>query len=168
MYRHRIPQIAVALTVLVALLPIGCGANGLAPVTGSVMYKGQPAKGATLHFRRDGETAEESANFPIGVVDEEGKFYLEVPGVGYGAPPGKYKVLVRWAPSREESVAAPNESGKPKKSKKSVVRSAAEIRRDPNSDTDRLGFRYFKAKEPLLFAEIKPGSNTLEPFELKD
>jgi hypothetical protein len=131
------------------------------------MYQGKPAKGATVHFRREGETPEQAANYPIGVVDEEGKFDLEVAGVGWGAAPGRYKVLVRWPPESKEVGAAPVAAkGKGKQTVSSS--SAAELRRDPKSSSDRLKFRYFNPDKPLLFAEIKPGTNKLDPFELKD
>lgn len=166
--RGHFRKAATIVIAMLALAPSGCGSNGLSPVSGSVTYQGQPARGATVHFRREGETAEEAANYPIGVVDEEGKFDLQVAGVGWGARPGKYKVLVRWPPESKEDAIAPATS-KNKKARKGVTApSAAELRRDPRSSTDRLKFRYFNPDKPLLSAEIKPGSNTLDPFELKD
>ena len=80
-------------------------APGRYPVRGKVTYNGQPATGASVQFRREGETAEETANFPIGVVDSDGNFELKAEGLGYGALPGKYKVLILWAeePNREAS-----------------------------------------------------------------
>ena len=158
---------AILLIALLAMAPAGCGSSGLATVSGSVTYQGKPAKGATVHFRREGETPQEAANYPIGIVDEEGKFDLEVAGVGWGAVPGKYKVLVRWPPESKEVTAAPAAT-KNKRTKKGFSPSAAELRRDPKSSSDRLKFRYFNPEKPLLSAEIKPGTNRLDPFELKD
>jgi hypothetical protein len=160
-------KLAIILIALLAMAPTGCGSSGLAAVSGSVTYRGKPAKGATVHFRREGETPQEAANYPIGVVDEEGKFDLEVAGVGWGAVPGKYKVLVRWPPESKEVTAAPVAT-KNKRTTKVLSPSAAELRRDPKSSSDRLNFRYFNPEKPLLFAEIKPGTNKLDPFELKD
>lgn len=143
---------------------------GYYPVYGKVTYQGKPAKGAAVHFHREGETGEESTNFPMGVVDEEGNFFLEVHGVGHGALPGKYKVLIRWNPEKDEANAppAPSASKTSKRKVKAPVESIAERRRDPKSDTDLFKFRYFKLDKPLLFAEVKPETNNLEPFDLKD
>ncbi len=159
--RRRAGRSLSALVVLaMAALPPGCGSAGRYPVTGSVTYQGKPATGASVHFRREGETAEEALAFPTGVVDAEGKFSLEVPGVGPGALPGKYKVLVLW-PLEKDLNAPPTAAKKP-------GQSAAGSRRDPKSDADRLKFRYFKLDTPLLTAEVKPETNTLGAFELKD
>ena len=170
MCRRHFEKSALALVFLLAMAPIGCSSNGLASVSGSVTYQGKPAKGASVHFHREGETAEEAVNFPIGIVDEDGNYNLETAGVGYGAIPGKYIVLIRWALDKDENSAseATPTSNKKKKTRNVVRRSAADLRRDPATDSDRLKFRYFNRTKPLLRAEIKPGSNKLEPFELKD
>jgi hypothetical protein len=138
---------------------------GCYPVYGKVTYKGQPATGAAVHFHREGETAEEATNFPMGLVDEEGNYALAVAGVGSGAPAGKYKVLVRWSTERGEE--APVSTTR-KKSKKQPQESTGERRRDPKSDTDRFNFRYFQMAKPLLFAEVKPETNNLPAFDLED
>lgn len=135
----------------------GCGSDGLAPVTGSATYQGKPATGAAVHFHREGATPEEETNFPMGLVDSEGKFRLETAGVGSGAVPGKYKVLVRWVPEKDAN--APPAKG---------AKHDPDDKKDPKFDSDRLKFRYFRLNQPLLSAEIKPGSNDLNPFELKD
>ncbi len=157
---------AIVVIAMLAMATSGCDSKGLCPVSGSVIYQGKPAKGATVHFRREGETPQEAANYPIGMVDDEGNFDLEVAGVGRGAPPGKYKVLVRWPPENKE-VSAPVPA-KNKRGNKGPVPSAAELRRDPKSSTDRLNFRYFNPQKPLLSVEIVSGSNKLDPFALKD
>lgn len=164
----------VATAALLTTVSTSCSRSGpgFYPVHGKVIYQGQPAKGAAVHFHREGETAEEAANFPIGLVDEEGNFFLEVHGVGQGALPGKYKVLIRWNPRKDPDAPAPAPAPAPspsanKKAKK-PAESIAEQRRDPRSATDRLNFRYFHLDKPLLFAEVKPETNNLEPFELKD
>ena len=169
MCRHPIAKSAIALVIgLLAIAPTGCSSNGLASVSGSMTYQGKPATGASVHFHREGETAEEAANFPIGIVDEDGTFYLETAGVGYGAVPGKYNVLVRWAPDKTDGGEPAPATTKNKKPRNVVKRSAAEIRRDPTSATDRLKFRYFNREKPLIQVEIKAGSNQLDPIELKD
>jgi hypothetical protein len=166
--RGHLWKSAIILIALLSMAPGGCGSGGLASVSGSVTYQGKPAKGASVHFRREGETPEEGANYPIGIVDEEGHFDLEVAGVGWGAIPGRYKVLVRWPPESKDVAAAPVATKNNKRKQAGFAPSAAELRRDPKSSSDRLKFRYFNPEKPLLFAEIKPGTNKLDPFELKD
>ena len=106
-------------------------------------------------------------NHPIGVVDEEGKFDLEVARADRGAVPGTYRVLVRWPPESKEVAAAPVATTN-KRTKWVLSPSAAELRRDPKSSSDRLNFRYFNPEEPLLSAEVRPGTHILDPLELKD
>jgi hypothetical protein len=139
---------------------------GFYPVYGKVTYKGQPATGASVHFHREGATGEEEVNFPIGVVDEAGNYTLAVEGVGSGALPGKYKVLVRWSSVKEPTAPAAPVGGK--KSKQRPGESIAEQRRDPKSESDRLNFRYFHLDKPLLFAEVKPETNNIPAFDLED
>jgi hypothetical protein len=152
--------------VALALASCSGTAPGRHPVHGKVTYKGQPAAGASVHFRREGETPEEASNFPIGIVDQDGNFELKAEGLGYGALPGKYRVLVHWAPDAELNAPAGKTTRKGKRAGPAVP--IGEARRDPSAVTDRLKFRYFKLDNPLLTAEVKPETNNLEPFDLKD
>jgi hypothetical protein len=142
-------------------------APGRYPVRGKVTYNGQPATGASVQFRREGETAEETANFPIGVVDSDGNFELKAEGLGYGALPGKYKVLILWAEEPNREASATPVDGKTKKARGPAV-PVGEQRRDPKNVSDRLKFRYFNLEKPLITVEIKPGSNQLDSFDLKN
>jgi hypothetical protein len=163
--------LSAATAVLLAIVATSCARSGPGyyPVHGKVIYKGKPAAGASVHFHREGATQEEDASYPMGVVDEDGNFTLAAEGAGSGALPGKYKVLVRWSPEKAQSApaATPAPAGT-KKSRRGPVESVAEQRRDPKSDSDRLNFRYFHLDKPLLFAEIKPETNNLPPFDLED
>ena len=134
----------------------GCGGSSepLYRVTGTVTYQGKPATGASVHFRIENAGPEEALAFPIGQVDSEGKFELEVPGVGRGAPVGRYRVLVLWPPDPATKLASSKGSAKQNK--------------DPKNDSDRLRYRYFHLDNPLLTAEVKAESNQLEPFVMKD
>ncbi len=165
-----------AVAALLTLVSTSCSQSGpgFYPVHGKVTYKGQPATGAAVHFHREGETAEETTNFPIGVADEEGNFSLEVHGVGTGALPGKYKVLIRWNPQKDPDAPAPtpapatNTAANKKARKQRPSEPVSEQRRDPKADKDRFNFRYFQLEKPLLFAEVKPETNNLPPFDLED
>src|SRR5437660_990681 len=89
----RSTTLAVAAAVLACA---GCGNDaGLYPVSGKVLYKGQPAAGATVYFRHKGAADPLREQTPQGVVTEDGSFTLAGPA-GPGALPGEYVVLVEW------------------------------------------------------------------------
>jgi hypothetical protein len=121
-----------------------CGNNdGIYPVSGKVTYKGQPASGAAVSFRRQGGDA--SAEPPLlGVVRQDGSFVLLCGSRGQGAPPGEYDVLIEWK------------------------RAAGEGQRRAQTGTDRLKGRYADPKRPLLHAVVTAEPNALPPFELTD
>jgi hypothetical protein len=145
------------LAAALAMVPLGCD-PGLSPVTGTVTYQGKPAVGAAVHFRPEGSADDETVVYPIGIVDAEGKYVLETPNTGKGAAPGKYRVLIRWSVEKDPNAPPPK--------KKSKLQD--DDRKNPESDSDRLKYRYFNPAKPLLRAEVKPGVNNLDVFELKD
>jgi hypothetical protein len=123
----------------------GCGNDtGLYPVSGKVLYKGQPAAGATVYFRHKGATESLHEQTPQGVVAEDGTFTLAGPA-GHGALPGEYVVLVEW------------KDGAGKRKGRSPALNAP----------DRLKHRYLDPAKPLLQAEVKATTNQLPPFELQ-
>jgi hypothetical protein len=126
---------------LLALACTSCG-NGLYPVSGRVVYKGQPAAGAAVFFQRQGG---DPVNEPMimGLVQDDGSFTLVCGSQGKGAPPGEYDVLIEW---------------------KRAVHKAGREQKPP----DRLKGRYADPKSPLLQATIKAETNNLPPFELTD
>jgi hypothetical protein len=123
---------------------LGCGnSSGQFPVTGKVLYKGEPAAGATVTFlRKEADRRKES---PVqGVVREDGSFALAGPG-GPGALPGEYVVLIEWKEG----------AGKMKG------------RAPALSAPDRLKGRYLDPNNPVLTAKVEPTKNDLLPFELQ-
>src|SRR5262245_1382391 len=85
------------LLVPVVLAGSGCGNRvGLSPVTGKVLYKGEPAAGAVVYFHRHAEPGTVSGPTPYGTVEDDGSFSLATEGLGHGARPGMYSVLVEW------------------------------------------------------------------------
>jgi hypothetical protein len=81
--------------VLLALS--GCGEKRIptVPVSGKVLYRGQPAPGAqvVLHpVTRDPEQLFSAT----GSVQEDGAFKIGVNAAGDGAPPGEYVATVQW------------------------------------------------------------------------
>jgi hypothetical protein len=130
--------------LLLAAACAGCGSsNGQFPVAGKVLYKGEPAVGATVTFlRKDADRQHESP--AQGVVHEDGSFTLAGP-TGLGALPGEYVVLVEW------------KEGAGKKKGRAPALSAP----------DRLKRRYLDPNKPLLTAKVEPAANQLPPFELQ-
>lgn len=74
-------------------LTIGCGGKtdrpATVPVSGTVMYKGNPVEGATVVFMKDG-----APRASEGVTDASGKYKLSTFGTYDGAIPGDYRVTV--------------------------------------------------------------------------
>jgi hypothetical protein len=123
----------------------GCGnSNGVYPVSGKVLYKGEPAKGAIVYFHRKSVTDILQEHTPQGVVEEDGTFTLVSP-LGKGALPGEYVVLIEWKEGagkgrgRNPALAAP----------------------------DRLRGRYMNPKKPQFQVEVKTEKTQLTPFELR-
>jgi hypothetical protein len=137
----------------------GCGNSaGLVPVSGKVLYKGEPARGAVVYFQREGIPGAAQEIVPFGIVQDDGGFSLSCDGLGDGALPGSYTVLVEWRDGKAGGVVPVKASGQSKLAKRVRV----------HAGPDRLNGRYFDASKPLLHAEVKAGPNPLAPFELKD
>jgi len=137
----------------------GCGNSaGLVPVSGKVLYKGEPASGAVVYFHREGGSGSPAQPIPSGTVEDDGTFSLSSDNQGSGAKPGNYVVLIEWPDRAGDGVVPVKTRGKTNLVQRSRVRSGP----------DRLGGRYFNIANPLLHAEVKPSWNRLEPFDLKD
>jgi hypothetical protein len=125
-----------------ALVCISCS-NGLSPVSGKVVYQGQPAAGAAVFFKRQGGDPM-NEHMIMGLVQEDGSFTLVCGAQGTGALPGDYDVLIEW--------------------KQGPNRGKGRTRTLP----DKLKGRYADPNRPRFHATIKPGTNMLPPFELTD
>jgi hypothetical protein len=131
---------------------VGCSrSNGLSPVTGKAIYKGQPAEGALLYFVREGKADPLHKETPTAIVQADGTFQVASGELGDGVPPGDYAVLVQWP------TASAAGTGRGKLAPRNVP-----------GGIDRLKGRYFHGAAPLLRATVKPGSNELPTIELKD
>jgi hypothetical protein len=148
----------------------GCGRPaGLCPVSGKVLYKGEPAAGAVVYFHREGQSPVPISTIPFGIADADGSFNLTCDGVGDGCPPGKYAVLVEWRGAPESVAPQP---------KPVPVKGKGKAKAQPNAFTvngqmarqgvDRLKGRYFDISQPLIHADVLAQSNSLAPFELVD
>jgi hypothetical protein len=165
----------VLMTAAIAALAGSCvsctgTAEGLSPVSGKVLCNGQPAAGAVLVFHREtgGDTqAATTANIiPSAVAGDDGSFTVESQPLGYGAAPGKYKVLIQWP---EDSDPAQARSGSKTKTasvggKKVSVTKRSKL--DPVAP-DRLKGRYMDSSKPQFHAEVKAGATDLGTFELE-
>ena len=137
----------------------GCGnTTGPVPVSGKVLYRGEPAAGAVVYFHRLMEPGSPIESIPYGIVEDDGSFQLASDNLGNGARPGSYNVLVEWRDGSGDRVVLTSSKGKVKKVQRSRVRSG----------TDRLKGRYLDISKPLLHTEVKAESNQLAPFELTD
>jgi hypothetical protein len=121
----------------------GCGnSSGTYPVSGKVLYRGEPAAGATVTFVRRDASDRIHELTPQGVVREDGTFSLASP-LGRGAPPGEYAVLVEWK-----------------------VGAGRKGRSPALNAPDRLNRRYLDPTHPVLTATVEPRTNSLPPFQL--
>jgi len=122
-----------------------CGkSSGLYPVTGKVLFNGEPAAGAIVTFILKDSADPFKDSTPQGIVEEDGTFTLAGP-VGEGAAPGEYVVLVEW-----------KEGAGSKRGRTPALNAP-----------DRLKKKYLDKKQPLLTATVEAKSNTLPPFEVK-
>jgi len=119
----------------------------LYPVTGKVLFKGQPAEGAQVVFRPAGEATGNNAQSataqqnPFGDVKSDGTFTLRTEPLGEGAPAGDYAVMISW-----------------------YTRTNLH---DPLSSKSKLPAKYSDPTTPILKATVKEGKNELPPFDLK-
>jgi hypothetical protein len=140
----------VQLVLRVLLLVAACAAIAgcekspfkLYPVSGKVLFKGQPAEGAQVVFQPAAGTSETAPKPPLafGTVQADGSFKLYTDPYGSGAPAGDYVVLITWY---------------------------GENPRNPEQKINRLPPKYADPTAPLLKVTVKQGQNDLEPFQLK-
>jgi hypothetical protein len=164
----RTRLVFVAPVIAWAFACTGCQREGLYPVSGKVLYKGEPASGATVYFHRDGGDGAPGDDIPMGTVEQDGRFWI-ASGDDNGAPAGTYHVLIEWLeePSASKGGAAAKTVGLEKGNRKAAKapRNSGLSRVRP---PDRLKGRYFDNEHPLVKVEVKPGTNNLSPFDLTD
>ena len=137
-------KLIFCVTPALVLTCASCGnQNRIYPVSGKVTYRGSPAPGAAVFFRRQGG---DSGNEPtvMGIVQADGSFELVCGPLGKGAPPGDYTVLIEWK------------------------RVPGQGKGRPQTGPDRLKGRYADPNHPLLHATVEARANHLPPFDLTD
>jgi hypothetical protein len=122
------------------------GGEKLNPVTGTVLHKQQPLKGAVVTFHPKGGSDITTVR-PVGLTREDGTFTLST-GQKDGALAGEYVV----------TIICPEEVTP--KGKRGFTTEA------PDSQ-DRFHGAYANQATSTIKVEIKPGANQLEPFHLK-
>ena len=167
-------RVAVLAMLVPAATLSSCGRSDgppLYPVSGKVMYKGEPAAGAYVVLVRDAPAvpgapagAEEP---PSATVEEDGRFTVSSGERGGGAAAGKYKVMITWRTGvGADAAKAQDEAEKKKRGSRAARVSSAD--KHAMLAPDRLKGRYSQPEKPLLTAEVKPETNHLPPFELTD
>src|SRR5262249_16566873 len=85
------------LAVVLAGFALGCGKGSgeeqFFPVTGKVIYKGEPLKTGTVIFVADTVKGNKTQHEPRGPIDDQGHYEVSTAGRP-GAPPGSYKVAI--------------------------------------------------------------------------
>jgi hypothetical protein len=139
-------KLSMCLMATVALAGGSCrNPHHLYPVSGKVLYRGQPAVNAAVILRRpDVDPLEQQ--MIMGIVQVDGSFAVVCESYGKGAPPGEYDVLIEW-------------NHDPR-----LTRAGSNARHPP----DRLKGRYADPKHPRFHVTVKAESNELPPFELTD
>jgi hypothetical protein len=150
------------------LVCAGCRRGELSPVSGKVLYRGEPAAGATVYFHRVGGGGSASDVVPTGVAREDGRFRV-ASGDADGLAAGTYHVLIEWldrpTSSRGGAVAKP---AGPQKGGRKLAQAPGKPGTSRVRPPDRLKGRYLDIEHPLVTAEVKPGTNHLAPFDLTD
>lgn len=143
-FTKRFP-LAVMIAGLAITLMTGCNpSSSLIQVQGKILVDGAPAKGAVLLFHPDGD---QKGSVSSGSAKEDGTFTL-VTDTQPGIPPGNYIVTVTW----------PDPSYKP---------TQQEVMMGNSNPEDVLKGRYVTKDRSNIKLEIKSGTSTIAPIELK-
>ncbi len=141
----------VATPMLCLLMLPGCGGHeGLAPVSGTVTYKGKPVTSGEVSFVP--ETT--GARGALGTLDAQGNYELGTFDPGDGAYVGTHRVTV---------VSVGPDKPVPAKKKGKMMEDEMQGSGDP-----LIPRRYFSPATSDLKAEVVEGKNNVINFDLKD
>ena len=91
---------------ILSILFLGCGNNGLAPVSGTVTYKGKPVKKLRLSFSPQPVGDNHAVGpFSSGTTDSAGKFTLKTRYDDKGAVIGAHSVTFEYSDIGETAMA---------------------------------------------------------------
>jgi hypothetical protein len=138
-------QFLLPVVILTLAVTAGCsdGKLKIYPVSGQIMYNGQPLKGVEIAFHPT-DAKNDTGYPPHGKTDADGKFILTTYVKDDGAPAGEFKLAIAFAVEAVEEGAD--------QSKKLSFQVPA---------------KYHKAETSGLTAVVKPESNVLDPFRLE-
>ena len=131
-----------------SLPTFGCGPRPpsrpqVHPVSGKVLYRGQPAKGLRVTFNALGDQGK--LRFaPAAITDDKGEFQLHSYGTNDGAPLGEYAVTFQWPDHINNGMES-----------------------DPLPEVDRLRNSYGDPKKSRFKVSVHEGQNAVEPFVLQ-
>jgi hypothetical protein len=145
---RRYLALSLWIPLTAALLCVSCSGSRLHTVQGKVLYQGKAAKGAVVVFHAKGNDSL-TAIPATGVAGEDGTFTL-TSGKDAGALAGEYVVTITW----------PEEPPPVKDTPKITMER-------PPPPPDRLKGRYANRETSTLTANVKSGTNQLEPFDLQ-
>lgn len=124
------------------------------PAEGKVLYKGKPPVGARVVLLPVADESPDAVK-PSGTVGDDGTFrlstYPTADGRPDGAPPGEYRVSIRWTARRPAG--DPDDEGSPPGPPGGI-------------QPDRLGERYSDPKTSGLRVTVEAGK-PIEPIQLK-
>jgi hypothetical protein len=143
LFRSNARYVVAGIALMASAAGCSDGKLKIYPVTGQVLYNGQPLKGVEIAFHP--VDAKNNTGYPPhGKTDADGKYVLTTYIKDDGAPAGEFKVAIAFA---VEAV-------------------------DEGSDqSKKLSFqvplKYHKTESSGISVLVKPESNTLEPFKLE-
>jgi len=151
---------------LLILVSAGCGGSSLGdpvPVSGRVLFKGDPVVGAKVSFLN---TKEEGGRSASGTTDSSGSFSLTTFKSGDGAIPGEYAITI----SKFETTGGggPMDAADPDSlgSDYGAMMSAAASGESAKLGKELLPEKYAKASESGLTRSIVRGDRNEFEFEL--
>lgn len=137
-------MLASSVAILCFGIAVGCSPKQekieTFPVSGQVIYDGQPAAGVQVFLYPMGAPAVPLVPVqPHGTTDSEGRFKLSTYGEDDGAAAGSYRVVLFWPKEPKED--------------------------EEESDEDRL-LGWYTAIHSKIMLDVKPGENTVPPLKL--
>ena len=144
---------------VVAAATLGCGRPSgvsFAPVTGRVVFDGQPLAAGTIHFFPD-ESRGTSGPMSTGVLQSDGSYTLHGPGQNVGAMVGNHRVYL--------SLPLPDQVPTPVVVDGEVVLQAPP--RDAGAGTTaKIPKKFLQAETTALTATVSEGKANVLDFEI--
>jgi hypothetical protein len=137
------PAAVFALLPLVALTGCSGGRLKTYPVTGQILYNGQPLKGVDVALHPV-DPKNDAGYPPHATTDADGKFTLTTFLKNDGAPAGEFRLAVAFA-----------------------VEAVEEGSDQSKKLTAQVPVKYHKAETSGLTATVKPEPNALDPIQLE-